>query len=381
MKEEQFWVLLSKKLLGEANPEELNSLQEYLNSNRDWLLAHDQLHEFCESKAMENSSMLQHKEDAYLNHINRLKEQVADFNEVDQLDEMPEINTGKRKLIRLAKIGGILSLTCILFFYFIGFNSTSNADLANNKTKPAHSEVKVSFGSKSKIQLPDGTQVWINSGSKLSYSGTFKGNLREVFLDGEAYFDVVHDAERPFIVHTSNIDIKVLGTAFNLKAYDVDKSIEATLIHGSIEVVNRSQPDAPKIILKPHEKIIFNKELETATYNHVDASGINKTSEMSASSTILIKPLPKNIADSVIHETSWLYNKLVFDEEAMTEVVTKLERWYDVKIEITDDRVKNYRISGTFIDETVEQALNDLQLLIPFKYSNNNNLIIISKKN
>jgi ferric-dicitrate binding protein FerR (iron transport regulator) len=72
---------------------------------------------------------------------------------------------------------------------------------------------------------------------------------------------------------------------------------------------------------------------------------------------------------------------LVFDEEAMTEVVTKLERWYDVKIEITDDRVKNYRISGTFIDETVEQALNDLQLLIPFKYSNNNNLIIISKKN
>ena len=71
MKEEQFWVLLSKKLLGEANPEELNSLQEYLNSNRDWLLAHDQLHEFCESKAMENSSMLQHKEDAYLNHINR----------------------------------------------------------------------------------------------------------------------------------------------------------------------------------------------------------------------------------------------------------------------------------------------------------------------
>jgi ferric-dicitrate binding protein FerR (iron transport regulator) len=381
MKEEQFWVLLSKKLLGEANPEELNSLQEYLNSNRDWLLAHDQLHEFCESKAMENSSMLQHKEDAYLNHINRLKEQVADFNEVDQLDEMPEINTGKRKLIRLAKIGGILSLTCILFFYFIGFNSTSNADLANNKTKPAHSEVKVSFGSKSKIQLPDGTQVWINSGSKLTYSGTFKGNLREVFLDGEAYFDVVHDAERLFIVHTSNIDIKVLGTSFNVKAYDVDKSIEATLIHGSIEVVNRNQPDAPKIMLKPHEKIIFNKELETATYNHVDASGINKPSEMSASSTILIKPLPKNIADSVIHETSWLYNKLVFDEEAMTEVVTKLERWYDVKIEITDDRVKNYRISGTFIDETVEQALNDLQLLIPFKYSNNNNLIIISKKN
>jgi ferric-dicitrate binding protein FerR (iron transport regulator) len=93
----------------------------------------------------------------------------------------------------------------------------------------------------------------VNSGSKLTYEGNFKGNLREVRLDGEAYFDVVKDALHPFIVHTSGIDIKVLGTAFNVKAYKVDRTIEATLIHGSIEVINQNQPGAPKIMLKPHK--------------------------------------------------------------------------------------------------------------------------------
>ncbi len=379
MKEEQIWVLLSKKLLGEATPEELSLLQEHLNNSREWLLAHDQLQEFCESKAEESTEKLHHVEDAYLNHINRLKSQVDDFAEITQNGAFLPTESSKHKWLKWTKVGGIASVLGVLVYYIIGIGIFHYDGIADNKLKPAHNEVKVSFGSKSKIQLPDGTQVWINSGSKLTYSGTFKGSLREVFLDGEAYFDVVHDAERPFIVHTSNIDIKVLGTAFNVKAYDVDKSIEATLIHGSIEVVNRSQPDAPKVMLKPHEKIIFIKNPDLALENDVLMSA-NKLKEINSSSSILIKALPKNIADSGIHETSWLYNKLIFDEEKMTEVVTKLERWYNVKIQIIDDQIKNYRISGTFIDETIEQALYDIQLLIPFKYDENDNIITISKK-
>jgi transmembrane sensor len=379
MKEEQFWVLLSKKLLGEATPEELSLLQEHLNNSREWLLAHDQLQEFCESKAEESTVKLHHVEDAYLNHINRLKSQVDDFAEITQNGAFLPTESSKHKWLKWTKVGGIASVLGVLVYYMIGIGIFHYDGIVDNKLKPAHNEVKVSFGSKSKIQLPDGTQVWINSGSKLTYSGTFKGSLREVFLDGEAYFDVVPDAERPFIVHTSNIDIKVLGTAFNVKAYDVDKNIEATLIHGSIEVVNRSQPDAPKVMLKPHEKIIFIKNPDLAAENDVLMSA-NKLKEINASSSILIKALPKNIADSGIHETSWLYNKLIFDEEKMTEVVTKLERWYNVKIQITDEQIKNYRISGTFIDETIEQALYDIQLLIPFKYDEIDNIITISKK-
>src|SRR5439155_8152 len=113
--------------------------------------------------------------------------------------------------------------------------------------------------------LPDGTQVWLNAESRITYSNTFNKSLREVNLEGEAYFDVTHDAAHPFIVHTSSIAIKVLGTAFTVKSYASDKTIEATLLRGSIEVVKNNDPSAPKVILRPHEKLVFNKEEKNST--------------------------------------------------------------------------------------------------------------------
>ncbi|MFY9463768.1 MAG: FecR family protein [Sediminibacterium sp.] len=377
MKEEQFWILLSKKLAHEATAEELALLQEFLNGNSEWTATHDHLQEFCNSRPEPSPEYYQRGEDAYLNHINRLKTQVPDFEAETEMEvAVPEIGR-KARYTRWVKLVGSLAAACILFYYIFNTPSAGEASLAQNELP--HNEVKVGHGSKSKIQLPDGTQVWLNSGSKLTYEGSFKGGLREVALDGEAYFDVTRDPEHPFIVHTSSIDIKVLGTAFNVKAYDVDQTIEATLIHGSIEVVDRFQPDAPKVMLKPHEKIVFNKSRHTG----VPKAGNTVEAPMEqpvSTSTILVTPLPKHIADSSILETSWLYNRISFDDEKMTDVATKLERWYDVKIKITDDKIKNYRISGAFIDETIDEALRDIQLLIPFKYEINNKTITINKK-
>ncbi len=377
MKEEQFWILLSKKLAHEATAEELALLQEFLNDNSEWTATHDHLQEFCNSRPEPSPEYNQRGEDAYLNHINRLKTQVPDFEAETEMEvAVPEIGR-KARYTRWVKLVGSLAAACILFYYIFNTPSAGEASLVQNELP--HNEVKVGHGSKSKIQLPDGTQVWLNSGSKLTYEGSFKGGLREVALDGEAYFDVTRDPEHPFIVHTSSIDIKVLGTAFNVKAYDVDQTIEATLIHGSIEVVDRFQPDAPKVMLKPHEKIVFNKSRHGAT----PKTGLpveTQPEQPVSTSTILVTPLPKHIADSSILETSWLYNRISFDDEKMTDVATKLERWYDVKIKITDDKVKNYRISGAFIDETIDEALRDIQLLIPFKYEINNKTITINKK-
>src|SRR4029078_631833 len=96
--------------------------------------------------------------------------------------------------------------------------------------------VSTKRGSKSKVQLPDGTQVWLNADSRIAYNEKFQGNLREVTLEGEAYFDVVRDEKRPFVIHTAAIDIKVLGTAFNVRSYANEKNTETSLIRGSIEV-------------------------------------------------------------------------------------------------------------------------------------------------
>ncbi|MDD2793431.1 MAG: FecR family protein [Sediminibacterium sp.] len=377
MKEEQFWILLSKKLANEANADELVLLQELLNGNAEWQAIYDHLIEFCNSKPVPSNEHRLRGEDAYLNHINRLKENVSDFEAEKETEiSIPELRV-KKRYMKWVQLAGSMAAVLILFYFTYYTSPSGDASLANNELP--HNEVKVGHGSKSKIQLPDGTQVWLNSGSKLTYEGSFKGGLREVALDGEAYFDVTSDPKHPFIVHTSNIDIKVLGTAFNVKAYDLDRTIEATLIHGSIEVVDRLQPDAPKVMLKPHEKMVFNKSRHAAA---VKTGLIEETQpeQPISTSAILVTPLPKHIADSSIQETSWLYNRISFDDEKMTDVAIKLERWYDVKIKITDDKVKNYRISGAFIDETIDEALRDIQLLIPFKYEINNKTITISKK-
>ncbi len=377
MKEQQFWVLLAKKLSGEANTEEVALLQEYLIENGEWQITHDRLQELCSSKPEPFPETRNKEEDAYLNHINRLKAVVPDFETVVEYDDCLQMTTAVPFYRRWAKVGVSLAAVGILFYFLMNSSFKEEDVLAANKT--LQNEVKVSLGSKSKIQLPDGTEVWINSGSKLTYSGSFKGSTREVVLDGEAYFDVVRDPAHPFIVHTSNIDIRVVGTAFNVKAYDADNTIEATLIHGSIEVVNRNQPDAPKVMLKPHEKIIFNKELHLLK-EKAELAKSSAPEELLRNSTILITPLAKNIADSSISETSWVYNRIAFEDEKMTDVAKKLERWYNVNIEITDEKIRNIRVSGAFIDESIEEAMKDLQLLIPFKYQIINNSITINKK-
>ena len=112
-------------------------------------------------------------------------------------------------------------------------------------------------GSRSKVLLPDGTTVWLNGGSKLYYDYEFAGPLREVRLDGEAFFDVVKHLDRPFIVHAGKIDIKVHGTAFNVKCYEGDKNIETTLLHGAIEVVDNSDRKKPPVFLEPNQKLII----------------------------------------------------------------------------------------------------------------------------
>ncbi len=228
--------------------------------------------------------------------------------------------------------------------------------------------------------LPDDTQVWLNSESKLQYKDTFNDSIREVHLDGEGFFDVKKDSKRPFIVHTSGIDIKVLGTAFNVKAHSEEPTVEATLIHGLIEVVNQKELKAPKILLYPYEKLVFNRNEKAGRDITVSepSRSINKIGQLTPA--ISINSLPKNIADTAIIETSWVYDKLIFEGDTFQELVVKMERWFNVKIEFRNDRIASYRLKGVFENETIEQALGELQLIAKFSYSIKDNVVIIDKK-
>jgi ferric-dicitrate binding protein FerR (iron transport regulator) len=381
MKEEKYWILLSKKLTGEATAVELELLDALINSNPEWRNTMENLQELWNSNptpAKQYNS--QKNEDAYLAHINRLKEKAPDFKKCNELPDNGVIIDKEYRIkkpfykrwVSYAVVAVIIS-AIVLLYPVIG--NTEHKTIASAK-KPAN-EVSINQGSRTKIELPDGSQVWINSGSKLSYDDFFKGATREVVLDGEAYFDVVKDTDHPFIVHTSGIDIKVLGTAFNVKAYKSEPVIEATLIHGSIEVINKNRPGAPVVMLKPHEKLVYNKyPVTNGRDQRADATMPTEPDSYS----ITIKPLSKKIANTDIPETAWVYNKLTFEDERFEDLALKMERWYDLRIIFESEKLKDHRLSGSFVNETPEQAFNTLKFLVPFKYSIKNKEVKIMRK-
>lgn len=372
--------MVSKKIAGEATSEELGLLEELINTNPEWKTNLENLQELWNSKPF-TYQMDKHQKanDAYLLHINRLKEISPDFDTINQGREEDVTNITPLKSRYFSRFL-IYSISVLLFSgAIVAMLFLTEKKQVENSTaesiKPLN-EISIGKGSRSKIELPDGSKVWINSGSKLSYENYFKGNMREVQLDGEAYFDVVKDAAHPFIVHTSGIDIKVLGTAFNVKAYLSDPTIEATLIRGSIEVIDKKQPGSPKIMLKPHEKLVYNKFV----VNEVRDQRADVKPVETDTYSITIKTLAKNLADSNLVETAWVYNKLVFEDERMEDLAIRMEKWYNLKISFSGEKIKNSRVSGSFVNETAVEALKELQFLVPFGFTISGNEVKIMRK-
>lgn len=233
-------------------------------------------------------------------------------------------------------------------------------------------EIITRHRSRTNIVLPDGTKVFLNGGSKLVYPGNIAlADTREVSLVGEAYFEVRHDAQHPFVIHTPTIDIKDIGTSFNVKSYPGDAKTEATLIEGAIEVFLRKGM-GKSILLHPMEKVTFfnvpfEKQLKKTVHKEEPGADLYKVSHIAVDPTYNIYP-----------ETAWLENKIVFRNQTIEELAGELERRYDVKITISDEQIGQYRVTGIFEDETIQQALNELKLIVPFNYKIKNNEVFIS---
>lgn len=225
-------------------------------------------------------------------------------------------------------------------------------------------------GERKKIMLPDGTTVLLNAKSSLSIGKEFNDKLREVNLKGEAYFDVVHNKNKPFKVHTHDFNINVLGTAFNVKAYPDEITSEATLIRGLItmEAVNGN---GGTITLKPSQKVTFYKELVPEAKQKV-LKPIPAHPEITINHYTLIK-------DSTIVETAWTQNRIEIYDQDFDEIKGVLEKWYNIEIKFANPEIEKYRFTATFSRETLDQALKALQDVEYFKYEIKGNQVIISK--
>ncbi len=230
-------------------------------------------------------------------------------------------------------------------------------------------------GSRSRSLLPDGTTVWLNAGSKLHYENDFNGSSREVRLEGEAFFDVVKQVDRPFIVHTSGIDIRVLGTAFNVKSYPEDKTVETTLYRGLVQVSRQEDIAKKPIQLKPNEKLILPKQ---AAKEEVKLSEAKTPLAKQTPASFIITHIDSTKKESERFETAWLYSRLEFRGDSFEELAHKLERWYNVTIVFADEKVKYLNFNGSFEKENVDQAFKALQAAVPlFKYKIKDNEISV----
>lgn len=249
----------------------------------------------------------------------------------------------------------LLVLSAVWFFIY-----------QNKENTVENNIVATQKGSKSSITLPDGSKVWINSDTRLTYPKSFGETNREVNLEGEAYFDVVKDKEHPFIVHTKTMDVRVLGTAFNVRAYQGEASTQTTLLRGAVEVYLKKEKDR-KISLKPNEKIVVQNNYQEKQAGNFNGNVIPEIS---------LSKLKRQMQDSTATETQWMNNKLVFDQETLSEIIPALERWYNVKITL-NNKVSDRKFSGVFEGDALPDVLESLKLSGGFNYKTEKNGIVI----
>lgn len=372
---EHIWLLIARKLSGEATAEEMLELEELLRHNPVAGYSKEVLHDLWQNQVYPD---MQYSETRYKELIQQLKNMGIDegkFTHDDHFingEELPEKSSKKKWKIALGITVFVFAITACIYLLNAGDNIK---ELENTLAK---NQINTKNGSKTSLVLPDGTKVWLNSGSQLDYNKTYGNKLREVSLTGEAYFDVVKNPDKPFVIHTRKMDIKVLGTAFNVKCYPGERTTETSLVRGSIEVTLKDRQE--KIMLKPNEKLIIKNDDNVGRKDNtvaVDKTG--KTAVENEKPIISVGHLTLLPQDNTVIETAWVQNRLVFNGESFEEVALKMERWYNVKIEFGDEMPKEERLTGNFEKETVVEALSALQLIAPFSYVIKNDRITIFK--
>lgn len=233
-------------------------------------------------------------------------------------------------------------------------------------------EVVTNGGSKSTVHLPDGSSVILNTGSKLSYNKDFGAGTREIYLSGEAFFDIARNEKVPLTVHAGDVDISVKGTIFNVKAYQEDSIVEASLIRGAIEVFSKKDRER-RILLRPNEKIIIGK------IAHVKSSEKDVPLTPEKEEVFVLGKIKTNPSDSSISEIAWIQNKLAFYKEPFSSLARKMEGWYNVSIQFNDERLEKLTFTGSFEKEDIIEALNALRQTTAFEYRLENRNVIIGK--
>lgn len=259
-----------------------------------------------------------------------------------RLDEVSNPQWGyplKRILTLLSHVAAVVLIGVVGFFW------QENRIL----TRYDNQVVEVGRGQKSEVCLPDGTKVYLNADSRLCYGREFNGRGRHVELSGEAYFEVAKDASSPFVVTARGVKIKAVGTSFNVQAYPHSSDVTTYLSEGSVLVCSESH----STLLKPGEVAVY---------------------------TVANLKIHKKNAREGRFYTGWINDELNFDEKSLPQIIDLLERHYNVKFAIKDDKLSKITFSGTLKNNSLQSTLDALQFTAPIVYKHNEDVIELYSK-
>lgn len=257
-------------------------------------------------------------------------------------EKMQETSVTKRRWLRGYKwmrIAAVFTGLILLSVTYLVYRNSVPEEYAFTVEAP--------LGERSRMVLPDGTLIWLNSGSHVEYSAGFRKNNRTIRLIGEAYFEVKKNEEIPFIVQTKHCSVKVLGTRFNVSAYPDDDFTETTLIEGGVELI--SDLNEP-LRMVPGERVVYNHKTNQMYKENVTAENFS----------------------------SWTCSRLDFEEITLKDLMKKLSRRYNVKITIASEELAEKKFSGSLINgETLTEVLSAINLIVPIEVTRQNDAVYI----
>lgn len=288
--------------------------------------------------------------------------------------EQPSSQASRRKRHRYRMVAAFSFLILMGALGFWWLESPSSAD--------QWQYIRTEDGMKTTLRLADGTRVWLNAGSSLRYPKKFGKGTRAVYLVGEAYFKVSHDADQPFIIHTAHMDAKVLGTEVNVRAYPNEAFSETSLIKGLVNVIIDGEKGDKEIRLQPRQKV----KVENGGSNQLEKIASPQKDPISGTELdsiahpivqhVVLQPI-KVVDSTLIAETAWKQNTFLFENEPLSVLAKRLDRWYGVQIHIRDSTLARQRFSGRADNVSLNKLLQILQMTQPFDYVIKDKKVII----
>lgn len=337
--DKRFLLLVTRKLAGEASAEELNELADMIRTNPSLNEELIFLQKYWEQESQQQNAGTEVA-------LIKMFQQIG-------LNETSHPVNSPRRIRSLHPFLRIAASFFLLLGLAVGGYKLFNTRKADTATTDLVQKLNAK-GVKSSISLSDGSKIWLNADSKIQYPAKFTGNTREVFLNGEAFFDIEKNLEKPFIIHLANGTIQVLGTSFNVKAYDDEEVVETSVATGKVAFIPRSKKknQADTIFLTPNKKVVYELRTEQATTSSTASE----------------------------EDKAWIEGKLIFRSMLFEDIAIALERNFGKRVVFLDQETAGYRLTGSFENNTLPEILYYLAKTKFFHYKISDEQILISSR-